>query len=104
VNDAGRAACEGSNGSHVNCPGGVFLALANVDIVKRGAVEHDFRACLVEGAVEGRVVGDVQLGVRVGTRRVAKQGLQITGELATTAGNQRSHRTSEKLSNSGFTS
>ncbi len=40
------------------------LALADVDVVKGGAVEHELGPHLLKCPVERRRVGDVELGVR----------------------------------------
>ena len=62
----------------------VLLALADLDVVERRAVEDDRRPHVVEHGANGGVVGDVEVGAgrRDDLRIAAKLRLEVGGELA----------------------
>src|SRR5271154_6070000 len=97
------AASDAPDRPHVGRPGGVWLSLTYIDIVKRCAVQHELGSYFREGPIERGIIGDVELGMRVRPCRIAQQLLQVAGELPPTARDQRSQRTSAKASSTGLT-
>ena len=85
------------------------LGLADLGVVRSGAVEHERRLELAEGGLERGRVADVELGVRA--RRDLAATVEALGEVGrerpSPAGDQHpleAHRTDPKRSNRGWTS